>query len=205
MKKMSYPSLIENVIKQLMKLPGIGGRSAERMVFWLLNHPDEDSRMLCDGILDLKRGMRFCRICNNLSEAEHCLICNNELRDKSTICVVENPKDLLAIERTGSYRGRYHVLLGTIAPSEGRGPEDIKVQQLLRRISAEDIKEVIIATDPDHEGEMTALYLMKQLKSSGVKVSRIGMGIPVGSSLEYADISTLSMSLSSRKEITEAV
>lgn len=205
MKKMSYPNLIENLIKQLMKLPGIGGRSAERMVFWLLNHPDEDSRMLSDGILDLKRGMKFCRICNNLSEAEHCLICGNEMRDKSTLCVVENPKDLLAIERTGAYHGRYHVLLGTIAPSEGRGPEDIKVQQLLRRVSAEDIKEVIIATDPDHEGEMTALYLMKQLKPSGVKISRIGMGIPVGSSLEYADISTLSMSLSSRKEIAEAV
>ena len=190
-------------MEQFVKLPGVGRRSAERMAFWILNHPREEAQELAESILKLKDGLRFCRLCNNLSDTEICLVCSDTNRDEATVCVVEDPKDVLAIERTGSYRGHYHVLLGTIAPAEGRGPEDLKIPQLLYRISANNIKEVVIATDADNEGEMTALYLTKQLKPTGVKISRIGLGIPVGSSLEFADMSTLSMSLKARREILE--
>ena len=200
---MHYPRLIENLIVQLTKLPGIGRRSAERIVFWLLNQPKEESRDLAEGVLKLKEGLMFCRVCQNLSETEICLICSDTSREEGAICVVETPKDLLAIEKTGAYRGYYHVLLGTISPADGRGPEDLKIHQLLKRIPSENIKEIIIATDPDNEGEMTALYLTNQLKPYSVKISRIGFGIPVGSSVEYSDISTLSMSLSSRRQIKE--
>lgn len=186
-----------------MDLPGVGRRSAERIVFWMLNHPQEEVEELAQCILKLKKGLCFCQHCNSLSEAPVCSICSDPHRDKETICVVEEPKDLLAIERTGSYRGLYHVLLGTISPTEGRGPEDIKVQQLINRLSLEKIKEVVIATDPDNDGEMTALYLIKQLKPLGLRLSRIGLGIPMGSSVEYSDISTLAMSLASRREIKE--
>lgn len=198
---MTYPRLIENLIARLMKLPGIGRRSAERIVFYFLNSNKEEVKEFCDGVWQLKSGMMFCRQCNNLSEKELCLICDDQARDRHTICVVEDPKDLLAIERTGTYRGLYHVLLGSIAPAEGRGPEDLKIGQLVKRVGEENIKEVVIATDPDTEGETTALFLTRELRSSGVKISRIGLGIPVGSALEYADLSTLSMSLASRREI----
>lgn len=200
---MSYPKLIENLMGQFIKLPGVGRRSAERMAFWILNHSRDEAQELAESILKLKDGLRFCRLCNNLSDTEICLICSDTNRDESTVCVVEDPKDVLAIERTGSYRGHYHVLLGTIAPAEGRGPEDLKIPQLLHRISLNSIKEIVIATDADSEGEMTALYLTRQLKPTGIKISRIGLGLPVGSSLEFADMSTLSMSLKARREILE--
>lgn len=198
---MSYPKLIEELLNQLTKLPGVGRRSAERMVFWLLNRPKENAQELADSILKLKEGLMFCRICNNLSDSEICMVCSDTTRDESTVCVVEDPKDLLAIERTGAFKGLYHVLLGAISPAEGRGPEDLKIQQLINRVATQNIKEVVIATDPDSDGEMTALYLTKELKSTGVKISRIGLGIPVGSSVEYSDASTLSMSLTARREI----
>ncbi|MDO8580649.1 MAG: recombination mediator RecR [Candidatus Omnitrophota bacterium] len=200
---MAYPKIIEHLIERLSKLPGIGRRSAERIVFWLLNHSKEDAQALAEGIVNLKDGLMFCRLCNNLSETEVCLVCSETGRDDKIICVVEDPKDLLAIERTGAYRGHYHVLLGTINPTEGRGPQDIKIQHLLNRLANEDIKEVVIATDPDNEGEITALYLMQQLKPLGVKVSRIGLGIPMGSSVEYSDISTLGMAMKARREIND--
>lgn len=184
-------------------MPGVGRRSAERMAFWVLNHPQEEAQALAESIMRLKEGLRFCRLCNNLSDTEICLVCSDTTRDESIICVVEEPKDLLAIERTGSFHGHYHVLLGTIAPADGRGPEDLKIQHLVNRVTAQNIHEVVIATDPDNEGEMTALYLMKQLRPTGVKISRIGVGIPMGSSLEFADISTLTMSLRTRREIEE--
>src|SRR3989338_4243193 len=198
---MAYPKLIETLIERFSKLPGVGRRSAERMVFWLLNHPKEEAELLAESILKLKEGLMFCRICNNLSDTEICMVCSDTTRDASIICVVENPKDLLAIERTGSFKGHYHVLLGNICPSEGRGPEDLKIQPLLNRLRTQDIKEVIIATDPDNDGEMTSLYLMKVLKPLGIKTTRIGLGIPVGSSVEYTDLSTLTMSMTSRREI----
>jgi len=200
---MAYPKLIEHLIERFSKLPGVGRRSAERMAFWLLNHPKEEAEALARSIVDLKEGLMFCRLCNNLSDTDVCAVCSDDSRDQWTVCVVENPKDLLAIERSGSYKGLYHVLLGTIAPADGVGPEDLKIASLLGRIKKEGIKEVVIATDPDNEGEMTALYLIKQLRPLQVKISRISVGIPMGSSLEFADMSTLGMSLTTRREISD--
>ncbi len=198
---MGYPRVIENLIERFTKLPGIGRRSSERIVFWFLNNSREDAQGLCEDILRLKDNLTFCRICNNLSETEICMICSDTQRDEGTICVVENPRDVLSLEKTGHYHGNYHVLLGTISPAEGRGPEDLRIGQLIKRVQTQSINEVIIATDPDTEGETTALYLTQQLKPLGVKVSRIGVGIPMGSALEYTDMSTLSMSLNARREI----
>lgn len=171
------------------------------MAFWFLDHPSEEAEALARSIVDLKNGLMFCTLCNHLSDKEICTICSDPARDKTIVCVVEDPKDVIAIEKAGSYKGRYHVLLGAINPGEGRGPEDLKIQHLLGRIDEGGILEVIIATDPDNSGEMTALYLTKQLKPLNVKVSRIGLGIPMGSAVEFVDASTLSMSLSSRREI----
>ncbi|MDE2027953.1 MAG: recombination mediator RecR [Candidatus Omnitrophica bacterium] len=183
----------------MSKLPGIGRRSAERIIYWMLAQDAQEVKALADNIQQLKEGLRFCKRCNHLSEQELCLICADGSRDKKIICVVESPKDLLAIERTGSYRGLYYVLLGHISPAEGRGPDDLNLPKLMDRIKDEGIAEVVIATDPDAEGEMTALYIGKELKKLGVKTSRIGLGIPVGSSVEYVDISTLTMSMNSRR------
>ena len=194
-----YPKLIENLIERLTKLPGIGRRSAERIVYWMLAQDARDVKALADSIQQLKEGLRFCKQCNHLSEQELCLVCADSNRDRKIICIVESPKDLLAIERTGSYRGIYYVLLGNISPSEGRGPDDLNISKLISRIKDEGIAEIVIATDPDAEGEMTALYLARELKSLGVRVSRIGLGIPVGSAVEYVDISTLAMSMNSRR------
>ncbi|MBF0489636.1 MAG: recombination protein RecR [Candidatus Omnitrophica bacterium] len=196
-----YPKLIEKLLEQLCKLPGVGRRSAERIVFWLLSKSTEEVRELANAMILLKEGMRFCKSCNNLSEQELCLVCADANRDRKMVCVVESPKDLLAIERTGSYRGLYYVLLGNISPSEGRGPDDLNLPKLLSRIKEEEIAEVVIATDPDAEGEMTALHIGKVLKGSPIKVSRIGLGIPMGSAVEYVDISTLTMSLNSRRPV----
>jgi recombination protein RecR len=196
-----YPKLIENLLEQLSKLPGIGRRSAERIVFWLLSQDILQVKALAESIVRLKEGLRFCKNCNNLAEAELCLVCLDDTRDRTTICVVETPKDLLAIERTGSFRGVYHVLLGNISPAEGRGPEDLNIHRLMERIPVEKISEVVIATDADSEGEMTALFLSKTLKPTGVRVSRIGLGLPVGSTVDYVDLSTLTMSLNSRRVI----
>ena len=194
-----YPKLIENLIERLTKLPGIGRRSAERIVYWMLAQESQDVKALADSIQQLKEGLRFCKQCNHLSEQDLCLVCADTNRDQKTICIVESPKDLLAIERTGSYRGIYHVLLGNISPAEGRGPDDLNISKLISRIKEGGIAEIVIATDPDAEGEMTALYLSKELKSWGARISRIGLGIPVGSAVEFVDISTLTMSMNSRR------
>jgi recombination protein RecR len=198
---MAYPKLIESLIDQLTKLPGVGRRSAERMIYWMLSARPEDVRGLTEGITTLKEKLRFCKRCNHLTDQEICSFCMDATRDQKTICVVEDPKDVIAVEKSGSYKGVYHVLLGTIAPQDNRGPEDLKIPGLIERVKKEGVKEVIIATDSDNEGEMTSLYLSRVLKPLGVPLSRIGIGIPAGSSLEYVDISTLSMSLTSRREI----
>jgi recombination protein RecR len=198
---MSYPRVIENLIENLMKLPGVGRRSAERMVFWLLNNSREDSRHLAESIVELKEKLRFCRICNNFTEGDTCAICNDPGRDPRVICVVENPKDAIAIEATGMFGGRYFVLLGTIAPSDGQGPEDLNLHKLIQRVRDEGVEEVVIATDADMEGELTSLHLMKVLKPFGIKVTRIGIGLPAGGSVEFADMSTLAMSLRSRRDV----
>ena len=200
---MASSNLIENLIEQFMKLPGVGRRSAERMVFWILNNPKDQAQAIAEGIVRLKEGLGFCKVCNNLSETEICSICRDPGRNKTMICVVENPKDLLAIERTGMYKGCYHVLLGALSPADGRGPDDLKIHTLIARVREQKASEVVIATDPDTEGEMTALHIINELKFTGVKISRIGLGIPVGSSVEYADLSTLTMSLTSRRQVSE--
>lgn len=198
---MAYPRIIENLIEKLTKLPGVGRRSAERIVFWLLENPREDVLGLSEDIVKLKDNLTFCRICNNLSETEICMICSDAKRRDDMICVVESPKDVLAIEKTGQYHGSYHVLLGVVSPAEGKGPEGLRLNQLINRVKDQNVTEVILATDADTEGETTALFIIDRLKEFKVKVSRIGVGIPMGSAVEYADLSTLGMSLNSRREI----
>ncbi|MFC1645711.1 recombination mediator RecR [Candidatus Omnitrophota bacterium] len=196
-----YPSIIEKLLERLVKFPGIGRRSAERIVFYLLEASKEEVNLLAEDLSNLKSRINFCRICNNLGEDEVCLICRDANRQRDVLCIVETPKDVGVIERTGGFKGLYHVLLGTIAPLEGKGPGSLKINGLIQRIKDSRIKEIIIATDSDTEGETTALYLTKLIKPLGVKVSRIGVGIPVGSNIEYADSMTLTRALESRREI----
>lgn len=199
---MAYPQTIENLIQELVKLPGIGRRSAERIVFYFLNDsPAEAAALLSRRLLELKEKVRLCRRCHNLSEQEECSICVNPQRNRGLLCVVERPNDVTSIEKTGSFQGVYHVLLGAIAPLDGKGPAELKIDSLLKRIKEEGIQEVIIATDSDTEGETTALYLVKVLKPLDVSISRIGFGLPMGSNLEYADSATLSKSLESRRSL----
>ncbi len=192
---------IEKLIEQLMKLPGIGRRSAQRIVFHILGVSKEDVTALSEAISDLKEHVRFCSICNNFSETEVCSICLDEKRDKTFICVVESPKDVENIERSGTFHGTYHVLLGAISPLEGRGPHDLKVDGLIERIKKGSVREVVIATDSDTEGETTAIFLTKLIRPLGVKVMRIGIGLPVGSNLEYADPATLARAIEGRREV----
>lgn len=197
----TYTETIERLINSLIKLPGIGRRSAERIVGYILGASREEIKILSEAIYKIKENVRFCRICNNLSEQELCRICMDSTRRKDILCIVEKPSDVSAIEKTGNFKGLYHVLLGSIAPLEGKGPSDLKIEGLISRIRQDNIKEVIIATDADTEGETTALYITKLLKPQGVKLSRIGVGLPVGSNLEYADSATLGKALESRREI----
>ena len=197
----NYTESIERLINRLIKLPGIGRRSAERIVTYILGATDEDIRSLSEALIQVKENVHFCRICHNLSEQETCSICQDVRRNRSLLCVVEKPSDVSSLEKTGTFDGLYHVLLGAIAPLEGKGPQDLKIDSLIRRIKEENIKEVIIATDSDTEGEATALYLAKVLKTLGVIISRIGLGLPVGSNLEYADSATLSKALESRRPV----
>jgi len=197
----NYTESIEKLIDGLIKLPGIGRRSAERVVSYILGAPKEEIRSLAEAIGKVKESVRFCSLCHNLSEEELCKICQDIRRQKDIICIVEKPTDVTAIEKSGSFNGVYHVLLGAISPLEGKGPGDLKIDTLISRIKQNSIKEIIIATDADTEGETTALYLTKLIKPLGVKLSRIGLGLPVGSNLEYADSTTLSKSLESRRAI----
>lgn len=197
----NYTESIEKLIEKLVKLPGIGRRSAERVVGYIINASKEDMRQLAESILKVKENVRLCRVCHNLSEEDLCKICQDSSRRKGLLCVVEKSSDVTAVEKTGSFHGVYHVLLGSISPLEGRGPQELKIDSLLERIKNEHISEVIIATDADTEGEATALYLMKVIRPLGVKLTRIGVGIPMGSNLEYADAHTLTRALESRREI----
>lgn len=196
-----YTQSIEKLVEGLTKMPGIGRRSAERIVNYILSASKDEIMNLAEAITLVKENVKFCRICNNLSEFELCKICDDSRRLKDIICVVEKPSDVMAIEKAGYFNGVYHVLLGAISPLEGKGPNDLKIDGLLARIRENNIKEVIIATDADTEGETTALYLTKLIKPIGVALTRIGLGLPVGSNLEYADASTLSKSLESRRSI----
>ncbi|MCX5703651.1 MAG: recombination mediator RecR [Candidatus Omnitrophica bacterium] len=197
----TYTDSINKLIDSLIKLPGIGRRSAERIINYILDAPKFEVKTLSEMISRVKESVRFCRICNNLSEEELCKICGDIRRQKDVVCIVEKPSDVMAIEKAGSFNGVYHVLLGSIAPLEGKGPSDLKIEGLLERIKQNNIKEIIIATDADTEGETTALYLTKVIKPSGVKITRIGVGIPMGSNLEYADATTLVRAMEARREI----
>lgn len=184
-----------------MKLPGIGRRSAQRIVFHILDATKDEVAGLAEAIADVKATVRFCSVCNNFSETEVCGICESPKRDKSLVCVVESPKDVENIERSATFSGTYHVLLGAISPLEGRGPHDLKIDSLINRIKSGVVKEVVIATDSDTEGEATAIFLMKLIRPLGVKVMRIGIGLPVGSNLEYADPATLARAIEGRREM----
>ncbi|MDD2689641.1 MAG: recombination mediator RecR [Candidatus Omnitrophica bacterium] len=197
----SYTDSIEKLISALIKFPGIGRRSAERIVNYILSVSKDEVTALTEAISRVKESVRFCRICNSLSDQEVCKICQDSRRQKDIVCIVEKPSDVTAIEKAGSFNGVYHVLLGSISPLEGRGPGDLKIDGLMQRIKQNNIKEIIIATDADIEGETTALYIAKLIKPLGVSLSRIGLGLPVGSNLEYADSTTLSKSLESRRPI----
>jgi len=196
-----YTESIEKLIEKLIKLPGIGRRSAERIVGYILNASNGEIKTLTEAISRAKENVRFCRLCNNFSEQELCKICQDSRRQKEILCIVEKPSDVTAIEKAGNFSGVYHVLLGSISPLEGKGPSDLKIDGLISRIKQDNIKEAIIATDADTEGEITALYLTKVIKPLGVKLTRIGVGIPMGSNLEYADSATLSKALESRRDI----
>lgn len=196
---MNYPQSLINLIEQFKTLPGIGPKSAERIAFHILKNSREDSAKLANAITELKNKIKYCAQCFNLAEKELCIICDNTKRDKNIICVVENPKDVQAIEKAGKYNGLYHVLLGKISPLDGIGPDQLRIKELLNRIEKQKPQEIIIAVSSDVEGETTALYLVKLLKPSGVKVTRIAYGIPAGSSLEFADEITLMRSLEGRQ------
>ena len=198
---LTYAKPLMRLLEALEKLPGIGPRSAERMAFHLLRTSREEARQLAQAIADVKDRLRFCDVCFNLSEADRCEICQDASRDASLLCIVEEPKDVLAIEKTGAYRGLYHVLLGAIAPLDGIGPELLKIDELMARLAESTVQEVIVATDADKDGETTAAYLSKLLRTRGVKLTRIASGIPVGSHLEYADQATLARALEGRREL----
>jgi recombination protein RecR len=195
-----YPVLIEKLIEEFAKLPGIGHKTAQRLALHTLNRTKEDVREFAEVLVQARDTIKYCSICGNYTDKDPCAICSNPSRDKSVICVVEQPKDVIYMERVREYNGVYHVLHGNISPMAGRGPGDIKLRELITRMNGE-VKEVIAATNPNIEGEATAMYMSKILKPLGVKVTRIAHGIPVGGDLEYADEVTLSKAMEGRKEI----
>jgi recombination protein RecR len=196
-----YAPPVQSLIDELGRLPGVGPKSAQRIAFYLLKLPDEDAFRLARSITEAKEKVSFCRRCFNVCEGEECAICLDSRRDGTVVCVVEEPRDVVAVEKTGEFRGRYHVLQGAISPLEGIGPEQIRVRELLTRLGAEDIAEVILCTNPNIEGEATAMYLARLLKPLGIRVTRIASGLPVGGDLEYADELTLGRALEGRREL----
>lgn len=194
---------VERLIEEFAKLPGIGQKTAQRLAFYIMNQPADVAQNFAQAILNAKQNIYTCKICQNLTDSEICPICKNPARDHSIICVVTDPKDVIAFERTREFRGLYHVLHGTISPLSGIGPDDIRIKELLNRIADEneDVKEVIIATNPDTEGEATAMYLSRILRPFGIKITRLAYGMPVGGHLEYVDEVTLMRALEGRREI----
>jgi len=196
-----YTQPVQTLIDELGRLPGVGPKSAQRIAFHLLKVPADDVARLAVAITDAKARVRFCARCWNVAEAELCPICADDRRDSSVVCVVEESRDIVAIEKTGEFRGRYHVLLGAMNPLEGIGPEQLKMKELFARLEPEAIEEVILCTNPNTEGEVTAMYLARMLKPFGVRVSRIASGLPVGGDLEYADELTLGRALEGRRPL----
>ncbi len=196
-----YPEPVARLIEALQRLPGIGPKTAQRLTFFLLKRPADEVGELATALTELKTRIIHCTRCWNVTEEDPCRICRDPARDARSLCVVEEPNDLLALERTGEFKGRYHVLLGALSPLDGIGPEDIKVRELLVRLDGEHVDEVILATNPSVEGEATAIYLAKLMRPLGLRITRIARGLPVGGDLEYADEVTLSKALEGRKEM----
>ena len=198
-----YPRPLNRLINELSKLPGIGGKTAQRLAFHVLSLSDREAEALADAIVSAKRNLRYCSVCGNLTDQEKCLVCSDESRDQSVICVVETPQDVAAMERIREYHGLYHVLHGAISPAEGIGPNDINLKSLITRLQGDSpVREIIIATNPNIEGEATAMYISRLLKPAGIKVTRIAHGIPVGGDLEYADEVTLLKAIEGADEVT---
>ena len=195
------PESLQQLIDQFKRLPGIGGKSAQRLAFHVLRTPREDAERLCEAIREVKDRVTYCTICNNITDIDPCGICADDRRDRRCICVVEEPQNVNVIEKTGGHRGTYHVLMGAISPLSGVGPDDLKIKGLLARMAEGEVEEIILATNPTVEGEATAIYLARLLKPLGVRVTRIAMGIPVGSDLDYADDLTMTRALEGRREL----
>lgn len=197
---MALPAPLVRLIEELQRLPGIGPKGAQRLAFHILKTPREYTDRLADAVRDVKERVTYCSVCNNITDVDPCAFCSNDARDRRVICVVEEPQNVGAIEKTREFNGMYHVLMGALSPLQGIGPDDLKIKGLLERIG-NGVSEVILATNPNVEGEATAIYLARLLKPLGVKVTRIAMGVPVGSDLEYADEVTMHKALEGRREI----
>lgn len=198
---MYYPEPISKLVDSFTKLPGIGPKTAVRLAFFVINMDDDDVMNFANALVDAKRKLTHCKICGHITDQDPCAICQDTSRDSSVICVVQDPKDVIAMEKMKEFNGRYHVLHGSISPMEGVGPEDINVPDLINRLKEEAVEELIIATNPNVEGEATAMYISRLVKPSGIKISRIAHGLPVGGDLEYADEVTLSKALEGRKDL----
>jgi recombination protein RecR len=198
---MSFPEPLSRLVEELQRLPGIGPKGAQRLAFHMLKAPREQAERLADAIRELKEKVTYCSICNNITDSDPCEFCRSEERDRHVICVVEEPQNVNGIEKTREFRGLYHVLMGAISPLQGIGPDELKIKGLLSRIGGGQVTEVILATNQNVEGEATALYLARLLKPLGVRVTRIAMGVPVGSDLEYADDVTMHKALEGRREV----
>ncbi|MSO30710.1 MAG: recombination protein RecR [Acidobacteria bacterium] len=197
---MPLPEPLARLVEQFQKLPGIGAKSAQRLAFHILRTPREETERLCDAVRDVKERVTYCSVCNNITDADPCIYCTSAARDPRIICVVEEPQNVSVVERTGGFKGAYHVLMGTLSPLHGVGPDDLKIKGLVARVGSGQVEEVILATNPTVEGEATALYLARLLRPLGVRVTRIAMGIPVGSDLEYADEITMTRAMEGRRE-----
>jgi recombination protein RecR len=196
---MSFPDSLTRLIEELQRLPGIGPKGAQRLAFHLLKTPREQTERLVDALRDVKERVTYCSVCNNITDIDPCAFCSSDARDGAIICVVEEPQNVSAIEKTREFKGMYHVLMGALSPLQGIGPDDLRIKGLLARVN-DGVSEIILATNPNVEGEATAIYLARLLKPLGVKVTRIAMGVPVGSDLEYADEITMTRAMEGRRE-----
>ncbi|OZM55724.1 recombination protein RecR [Lottiidibacillus patelloidae] len=198
---MQYPEPIAKLIDSFMKLPGIGPKTAVRLAFYVLSMKEDDVLDFAKALVNAKRNLTHCSICGNITDQDPCSICMDKHRDESLICVVQDPKDVIAMEKMKEFRGKYHVLHGAISPMDGIGPEDINIADLIKRLQDDQVKEIILATNPNIEGEATAMYISRLVKPSGIRITRIAHGLPVGGDLEYADEVTLSRALEGRREL----
>jgi len=198
---MNRPDPLTRLVEQLQRLPGIGAKSAQRLAYHVLKTPREEIDRLADAMREVKDRVTYCSVCSNITDVDPCFFCTNAGRDGRVICVVEEPENVAAVEKTRDFKGKYHVLMGALSPLQGIGPDDLKVRELLMRVGGGTVEEVILATNPNVEGEATAIYLAKLLKPLGVRVTRIAMGVPVGSDLEYADEVTMHKAMEGRREV----